>query len=117
MVNLSKSKQGMVTIDAILRWTHNCYTGNRWDGAAVETCTSGCAVEGADQEYTVQQHWFCTIAGTLELGCMTSGPYSKNTGSRKYYMKDDYAYQLVSGSLSMCRALMTSTSSMSGRPM
>merc|ERR1712156_922863 len=40
------------------RWTHktgettNCYTGNKWDCADVETCTSECVVEGADQEYT-----------------------------------------------------------------
>jgi len=94
-----ESKQGMVTIDSNWRWTHkagettNCYTGNKWDCADVETCTSECVVEGADQEYT-NTYGVQSSGNKLELGFVTQGPYSKNIGSRTYLMKDDYAYQL-----------------------
>merc|ERR1712151_795392 len=78
-----ESKQGKVTIDANWRWTHktgestNCYTGNKWDCADVETCTSECVVEGADQEYT-NTYGVQSSGNKLELGFVTQGPYSKN---------------------------------------
>merc|ERR1712176_1391186 len=62
-------------------------------GADVETCTSECVVEGADQEYT-NTYGVQSSGNKLELGFVTQGPYSKNIGSRTYLMKDDYAYQL-----------------------
>merc|ERR1711862_982638 len=65
----------------------------KWDCADVETCTSECVVEGADQEYT-NTYGVQASGSKLQLGFVTQGPYSKNIGSRTYLMKDDYAYQL-----------------------
>merc|ERR1712048_740631 len=97
-----QTQNGKVTIDANWRWTHkkgeitNCYTGNKWDQTLcpdAKTCTENCVIEGADQEYT-NTYGVHASGSKLQLDFVTHGPFSNNTGSRTYLMKDDYAYNL-----------------------
>lgn len=55
------SNAGQVVLDANWRWVHstsgstNCYTGNTWDATIcpdAATCTTNCAVDGADYSGT-----------------------------------------------------------------
>ena len=70
-----------VTIDANWRWLHstsgttNCYTGNEWDTSLcpdASTCTSKCAVDGADYAST---YGITTSGNALTLKFVTKGQY------------------------------------------
>jgi len=97
-----QTQNGKVTIDANWRWTHkkgdttNCYTGDDWNPSLCpdgKTCAENCVVEGADEEYT-NTYGIKASGSTLQLDFVTTGPYSKNIGSRTYLMKDDNTYNL-----------------------
>jgi cellulose 1,4-beta-cellobiosidase len=89
-----------VVLDANWRWLHdgsgkNCYTGNEWDTTLCPdsaTCTSNCAVDGADYSGT---YGISTSGNALTLKFVTDGQYSTNIGSRVYLMKDDSTYQKI----------------------
>ncbi len=79
------------------RWIHengeptNCYEGNMWDSSIcpdVATCGANCALEGADEEYK-DTYGVDAQGDSLDLQFVTSGPYSKNVGSRTYLMDDE----------------------------
>jgi len=98
-----ESEQGQITIDSNWRWLHhtgdttNCYTGNTWDKTLcpdVATCTKNCALEGVDQNTWTGTYGVHTISGGIQLNFVTQGPYSKNIGSRTYYMDSDSTYKL-----------------------
>jgi len=96
-------EQGQATIDSNWRWLHqtgqykNCYTGNTWDKTLcpdVETCTKNCALEGVDQTTWQGTYGVTGYKGGLKLNFVTQGPYSKNIGSRTYYMDTDSTYKM-----------------------
>ncbi|TVY90174.1 putative 1,4-beta-D-glucan cellobiohydrolase B [Lachnellula willkommii] len=92
-------KAGKVVLDANWRWLHetsgstNCYTGNTWDATLCPddaTCTTNCAVDGADYTGT----YGATASGSsLKLDFVTNGGSSPNIGSRFYLMSDDSTYE------------------------
>ncbi|KAI1178008.1 glycoside hydrolase [Nemania sp. FL0916] len=94
--------QGEVTIDANWRWLHdvggytNCYTGNEWNATIcpdAETCSTNCAVDGAEYEAT---YGASTSGDALTLKFVTEGEYSTNIGSRLYLMASEDKYQMFS---------------------
>jgi len=97
--------QGFVTIDSNWRWTHktgvakNCYTGNKWDPEFCsdwQSCTKNCAVDGVDMQTWGDTYGVTSIEGGkgVSLGFVTQGPYSKNIGSRNYYMDTQETYKI-----------------------
>lgn len=95
-----QSVNSEVTIDANWRWLHstsgttNCYTGNEWDSSLcpdASTCTSKCAVDGADYAST---YGITTSGNALTLKFVTKGQYSTNIGSRTYLMNGADKYQM-----------------------
>lgn len=94
---------GQIVIDSNWRWTHktgtttNCYTGNKWDATLcpdVETCTQNCALEGVDQNTWQGTYGVKPYETGIQLNFVTQGPYSKNIGSRTYYMDTESTYKL-----------------------
>lgn len=93
------AEQGEVVLDGNWRWLHstsgttNCYTGNSWDSNLcpdATTCAKRCALDGADYKGT----YGITSTGTdLKLNFVTQGQYSKNIGSRTYYMESPSTYK------------------------
>lgn len=95
-----QTQQGSVVIDSNWRWTHavgqpkNCYTGNQWDTSLCPdgpTCAKNCAIDGADYPGT---YGVTTSGSTLNLKFVTQGPYSKNIGSRLYFLESDTQYKI-----------------------
>ena len=95
-----QTQQGSVVIDSNWRWTHavgqpkNCYTGNQWDTSLCPdgpTCAQNCAIDGADYPGT---YGVTTSGSTLNLKFVTQGPYSKNIGSRLYFLESDTQYKI-----------------------
>lgn len=96
--------QGYVTIDSNWRWTHkmgdytNCYTGNKWDQTLCpdwQTCTKNCGIDGVDENTWRGTYGVTSIEGGkgVQLNFVTQGPYSKNIGSRNYYMDTEKTYK------------------------
>jgi cellulose 1,4-beta-cellobiosidase len=94
---------GQITIDSNWRWTHktggttNCYTGNEWDKTIcdnVADCTKACALEGVDQQTWQGTYGVHEINGGIQLDFVTQGPYSRNVGSRTYYMESESKYKM-----------------------
>ncbi|KAI9647827.1 Exoglucanase 1 [Ciborinia camelliae] len=84
-----------IVIDANWRWLHstsgstNCYTGNTWDTTLcpdAATCTSNCALDGADYEGT---YGITTSGDSLKLSFVTGS----NVGSRTYLMDSETTYK------------------------
>lgn len=93
------SVSGSVTIDSNWRWLHqtnsetNCYTGNQWNSTYCATdadCAAKCCLDGADYAST---YGVTTTGDSMSLKFVTSGPYSRNVGSRMYLMESDTKYQ------------------------
>merc|ERR1712130_664681 len=98
-----EAEQGQATIDSNWRWLHqtgqykNCYTGNTWDKSLcpdVDSCTKNCALEGVDETTWSGTYGVTAYQGGLRLNFVTQGPYSKNIGSRTYYMDTDSTYKM-----------------------
>jgi len=96
------TEQKPVVIDSNWRWLHengvakNCYTGNEWDKTLcpdAATCTKNCVIEGADAEYA-STYGITAQGNELKLDFVTSGPSSKNVGSRTYLMEDESTYKM-----------------------
>lgn len=96
-------ESGQITIDSNWRWTHqtgstkNCYTGNKWDSTLcpdVDTCTKNCALEGVDENTWSGTYGVHQYQNGVQLNFVTQGPYSKNVGSRTYYMDTENTYKL-----------------------
>lgn len=75
---------GEITVDANWRWLHetsgstNCYTGNEWNTDICtdqDTCTSSCAVDGAEYEST---YGATTSDDALTLKFVTAGSYCRS---------------------------------------
>ncbi|KAK0434814.1 probable Probable 1,4-beta-D-glucan cellobiohydrolase A [Armillaria ostoyae] len=90
------SQSKSVVLDANWRWLHstsgytNCYTGNEWDTSLcsdVDTCTSSCALDGADYSGT---YGITTDDDALTLKFITGS----NIGSRVYLLDDENTYQM-----------------------
>ncbi|KAG7451861.1 cellobiohydrolaseI [Guyanagaster necrorhizus] len=90
------SQSKSVVLDANWRWLHitsgytNCYTGNEWDTSIctdVDTCTSSCALDGADYSGT---YGITTDDDALTLKFVTGS----NIGSRVYLLDDEDTYQM-----------------------
>ncbi|EFX01900.1 beta-cellobiosidase [Grosmannia clavigera kw1407] len=91
---------GEVVVDANWRWLHktgsstNCYTGNTWDKSICpdsKTCTSNCAVDGANYEST---YGITTNSDALSISFLTKGQYATNIGARLYLMASETKYQM-----------------------
>ncbi|KAH9886106.1 glycoside hydrolase [Xylariomycetidae sp. FL2044] len=91
---------GELVIDSNWRWTHvtdgytNCYDGNTWNETAcpdAETCTSGCAIEGADYSTT---YGVTTSGNAVTMKFSTTHEYGTNIGSRLYLMNGADKYQM-----------------------
>ncbi|KAK0629147.1 glycoside hydrolase [Bombardia bombarda] len=89
-----------VTIDANWRWVHdkggysNCYDGNTWNSTIckdAKTCSSNCAVDGANYGAT---YGASTSGNALTLKFITKGEYATNIGSRLYLMASATKYQM-----------------------
>lgn len=102
-VNGCSEESGQVTIDSNWRWVHktgsttNCYTGNKWDTSLcpdVDSCTENCALEGVDSNTWSGTYGVHQYQNGVQLDFVTQGPYSKNIGSRIYYMDTDSSYKL-----------------------
>ncbi|KAL8276576.1 hypothetical protein RQP46_010999 [Phenoliferia psychrophenolica] len=86
-----------IVLDGNWRWTHdvsgytNCYTGNSWSTTLCpdpETCTTNCALDGADYEST---YGITTTGSSVTLDFVTGS----NVGSRVYLMdENDENYRL-----------------------
>ncbi|CAG0919841.1 unnamed protein product [Notodromas monacha] len=96
------SEQTTVVMDANWRWTHktnefvNCYTGNTWDASIcpdAATCTQNCAVDGIDTNTWSGTYGVTTSGNALTLKFVTSGPFSKNIGSRVYLLATEDKYK------------------------
>ena len=83
-----------IVLDANWRWLHttegytNCYTGNEWDTSIcpdAETCTTACALDGADYEGT---YGITADGNSLTLKFVTQGSSGANVGSRVYLMAE-----------------------------
>eukprot|EP00462_Mataza_sp_D1_P022070 CAMPEP_0175126806 /NCGR_PEP_ID=MMETSP0087-20121206/4056_1 /TAXON_ID=136419 /ORGANISM="Unknown Unknown, Strain D1" /LENGTH=481 /DNA_ID=CAMNT_0016408755 /DNA_START=58 /DNA_END=1500 /DNA_ORIENTATION=- len=92
-------EQGEVVLDGNWRWTHkvgeptNCFSGNLWNTSLCpdgKTCAANCALDGADYEGT---YGIQSDGTTLNLKFVTNGAYSKNVGSRTYYMDSPSTYK------------------------
>ncbi|ATZ53234.1 hypothetical protein BCIN_09g01110 [Botrytis cinerea B05.10] len=84
-----------IVLDANWRWLHstsgstNCYTGNTWDTTLcpdAATCTTNCALDGADYEGT---YGITTSGDSLKLSFVTGS----NVGSRTYLMDSETTYK------------------------
>ncbi|RDW57293.1 glucanase-4 [Coleophoma crateriformis] len=84
-----------VVLDANWRWVHdtagstNCYTGNTWDSTLcpdAATCTTNCAVDGADYSGT---YGITSSNDSLTLAFVTGS----NVGSRTYLMDSETTYK------------------------
>ncbi|KAL2882844.1 hypothetical protein SGCOL_001534 [Colletotrichum sp. CLE4] len=103
--NCSKSPNGTnscstvdaeVVLDAEWRWVRNensisnCYTGNQWDLAQCNTtasCTSTCALEGADAQSYKDGYGITTTGGnTLSQKFVTLNAFSSNVNSRVFLL-------------------------------
>jgi len=82
-----------VTLDANWRWIHdssgtNCYDGNLWSDDKCPdpvSCTQNCYLEGVStDDYRSTYGINADGSGSLDIKFVTSGPYSKNIGSRVY---------------------------------
>ncbi|KXH37027.1 glycosylhydrolase family 7-4 [Colletotrichum simmondsii] len=104
--NCSKSPNGTsscstidaeVVLDAEWRWLRNansisnCYTGNQWDLAQCNTtasCTSTCALEGADAQSYRDGYGITTTGGnTLSQKFVTQYAFSSNVNSRVFMLE------------------------------
>ena len=77
--------------------TANCYTGITWNTTIcpdAQTCSQNCVIEGAGAECT-STYGVHGNGNSLHLDFVTQGPCTKNICSSTYFMKDDYAYQLL----------------------
>jgi len=93
------TNSGSITLDANWRWLHttsgytNCYTGNTWDATLcpdAETCTTNCALDGADYSGT---YGITTSGNALTLKFVTTGA-NTNVGSRVYLMASESEYEM-----------------------
>ncbi|ESZ96488.1 hypothetical protein SBOR_3110 [Sclerotinia borealis F-4128] len=84
-----------IVLDANWRWLHstsgstNCYTGNTWDTTLcpdAATCTTNCALDGADYEGT---YGITSTGNALKLSFVTGS----NVGSRTYLMDSETTYK------------------------
>lgn len=86
-----------VVLDAEWRWLRNansisnCYTGNQWDVAQCNTtasCTSTCALEGADAQSYRDGYGITTTGGnTLSQKFVTHAAFSFNVNSRVFLLE------------------------------
>jgi len=95
------TQSNKIVLDANWRWLHtttgytNCYTGNTWNATIcpdATTCTTNCALDGADYEGT---YGIDASGSSLKLGFVTTGSSAgPNVGSRVYLMASDTEYQM-----------------------
>merc|ERR1712203_367890 len=92
-------QKGEVVMDANWRWVNkggkNCYMNdNTWDPATCSDgveCAKACGVDGADYAST---YGVSTTKESLDLNFVTVGQYSKNFGSRLYFMDSEDTYKM-----------------------
>ncbi|KAG8927721.1 hypothetical protein FRC01_007018 [Tulasnella sp. 417] len=94
------AQAGKVVLDANWRWLHNvggstnCDTGNTWNTSLcpdAATCTTNCALDGADYGST---YGVSTSGNALTFKFVQPNSNGKNVGSRLYLMSDDSTYNI-----------------------
>ncbi len=80
-----------IAIDSNWGWSHklgqatNCYTGNSWDQSLCpdpESCAKNCALDAGSVSDYQDTYGITSDGDTLALKFVTTGPYSRNVGSR-----------------------------------